>query len=85
MISLFKNEQGAGETQIKRINHSLKPAQENSLKDPILKNPIKNGAGEVAQVVACLPSKCEPLSSSNTSITKKKKKNWVLGAGGSCL
>jgi hypothetical protein len=37
----------------------------------------QDSAGEVAQVVECLPSKCEALNS-NPSTTKKKKKDKVL-------
>jgi hypothetical protein len=41
-------------------DHGLKPAQANSLRDPILKKSYHNErAGGVAQVVERLPSKCE--------------------------
>jgi hypothetical protein len=57
--------------------HSSKPAWTNSFQDPILKKPSqkKKGGGVdgVVQVIKCLPSKPEALSS-NYSATKKKKK-----------
>jgi hypothetical protein len=58
-------------------DHSLKPAQANSSQDPILKNPSPNRAGRVTQVVECLPSKRETLSShhSATKIRKKRKRS----------
>jgi hypothetical protein len=36
-------------------------------------NQVYEKAGEVAQVVKCLPSKCEALSSNPTTAKKKKK------------
>jgi predicted metal-binding protein len=48
-------------------DHSLKPALENSLRDPILKYPTQKG-WRVAQAVECLCSKCEALCS-NTGMT----------------
>jgi hypothetical protein len=45
----------------------LKPAQANSLRDPMLKNPSNKRAGGVAQSV-------EPES--NPSTTNKKKNSW---------
>jgi hypothetical protein len=41
---------------------SWKPAQANSLGDPISKTPITKKADRAAQVVVHLPSKCEALS-----------------------
>jgi hypothetical protein len=46
-----------------------KPAQANSLQDPILKKKSQKRAGGVAQVVEHLPTKCEALNSN--PITKK--------------
>jgi hypothetical protein len=37
------------------------------------KNPTQNRAGEVAEVVECLPSKCEALSSNPSNIKKKER------------
>jgi hypothetical protein len=53
-------------------NHSSKPAQSSSSRDPIAKHPTQKRAGRVAQVVELLPSKCESLSS-NLRIEEKKK------------
>jgi hypothetical protein len=44
-------------------DHGSRPAQANSLRDPILKNPTQKGAGVLAQVVEYLSSKYEHLSS----------------------
>jgi hypothetical protein len=60
--------------------HCLKPAQVNSLRDPISKKKQQKWAGGVAQVVEHLPSKCEAMSSI-TNKTKNKNmrnltKNW---------
>jgi hypothetical protein len=53
-------------------DQDLKPAWATKPR-PYLKNTqYKKGAGRVTQVVECLPSKCEVLSS-NPSTTKKKK------------
>jgi hypothetical protein len=49
--------------EIGQEDHSLKPAQTNSLKDPISKIPIQKRAGRVVQVVELLPSKSKALSS----------------------
>jgi hypothetical protein len=65
-----------------REDWSLKPAQANSLRDPISKIPnthththkTKNRADRAAQEEQCLPSKCETLSSNPSTIKKKKKK-----------
>jgi hypothetical protein len=46
-------------------NCSLRPAQANSLRDPILKT--QKRAGGVAQMVECLPSKMKPLGSNSIS------------------
>jgi hypothetical protein len=53
---------------------SSKPAQANSLQDPILKITNTKRAGGVAQVVKNLPSKCVKSQVQNFSTTKKKKK-----------
>jgi hypothetical protein len=64
------------EAEIRRIEVQSQH-QVNSSQDPILKKPnTKNRAGGVAQVVVYLPSKCEALSS-NPSIRKKKKKDYL--------
>jgi hypothetical protein len=52
----------------------LKPAWVNSSWDPISKKPSHKGAGGVAQVVECLPSKCKALSSNHSTSKKKKKR-----------
>jgi hypothetical protein len=44
-------------------DHGSKPAEENSLRHPISKNPSQKKAGGMAQVVVSLPSECETLSS----------------------
>jgi hypothetical protein len=59
----------------------LKSAWANSSRDPIFKIPNTTRAGGVAQVVECLPSKCEALSS-NASTTwgggqKEKRKETM--------
>jgi hypothetical protein len=59
---------------------SWRPAWANSLRDPILKNPSQNRTGGVAQVVKCLPSKCEALSSNPN--TEKKKKVYLKNGQG---
>jgi hypothetical protein len=41
---------------------SSKPAQDKKLERPFLKNTPQKRVGGVAQVVACLPSKCEALN-----------------------
>jgi hypothetical protein len=52
-----------------------KPAQTNSLRDLLLKkNPSQKSIGEVAQVVACLPSKHKALGA-NPSTAKKRKRS----------
>jgi hypothetical protein len=49
----------------------LKPAWANSLWNPISKKPNTNRAGGLTQVIECLPSKHEALSSNpNTAKTK---------------
>jgi hypothetical protein len=55
----------------RRITAQEQP-QAKSMKPYLKNNQTKNRAGGVAQVVACLPSKCESLSS-NPSTSKKKK------------
>jgi hypothetical protein len=54
-------------------DQGLKPALGNSSQDLSQKYPTQKRAGRVAEVVECLPSKGEVLSS-NSSTTKKKKK-----------
>jgi hypothetical protein len=51
----------------------LRPAQANSLQDPISKITREKWTGGVAQAVECLLCKREVLSS-NPSLAKKKKK-----------
>jgi hypothetical protein len=49
-----------------------------------LKNPTQNRAGGVSEVVECLPSKCETLSSNSSStakLKKKKKKKRIMVPG----
>jgi hypothetical protein len=53
-------------------DRGLNSAQANSWRDPILKISNTKRAGGVAQVVECLLSKHEVLSS-NSNTTKKKK------------
>jgi hypothetical protein len=55
---------------------SSRPAQANSSRDPISKIPNTKKGCWRAQVVECLPSKCEALSSKPHTIKKKKKKRW---------
>jgi hypothetical protein len=52
--------------------YSSNPAWANSPRDPISKISNTKRAGRGAQVVECLPSKCEALSS-NANTTKKEK------------
>jgi hypothetical protein len=62
------------EAGIRRIVVHSQPGQivhETHLKN----NPTEKRAGRVAQVIECLPSKCETLSSNPSTIKKKKKKN----------
>jgi hypothetical protein len=42
------------------------------------KNPSQNKAGRVAQVVDCLPNKCEALSSNPSAIHTQKRHLWVV-------
>jgi hypothetical protein len=51
-------------------NHDFRPAQANSLRDPISKITKQNGVGDVTHVVEYLLCKCEDLSS-NPKFTKK--------------
>jgi hypothetical protein len=46
-------------------NHIWKPAQANSSRDHISKYPTQNRDEGVTQVVECLPSDCEALSSNS--------------------
>jgi hypothetical protein len=59
------------EAEIRRIMVRNQP-QANSSQDPLLKNPSQKRAGGVAQVVECLSSKHEALTS-NPSVAKGKK------------
>jgi hypothetical protein len=56
------------------LQFEASPRQINNSWDPILKLPNTKRTGGVAQVVKCLTSKCEALSSN--SCTTKRKKNW---------
>jgi hypothetical protein len=51
-----------------------KPVQANSLKDPVSKNLTQKKADRVVQMVECLPSKHEALSSNSSAVKKKKKR-----------
>jgi hypothetical protein len=56
-----------------RKDHGLKPAQANSSRDPISRKLITKKADGVTQVIECLPSKHEALSSKPQYYRKKKK------------
>jgi mannosyltransferase OCH1-like enzyme len=74
------------EAEIRRITVQSQPGQI-ILKTLSQKYPIQNstkGAAIVAQVVECLPSKCEALSS-NSSAKKNKGKTCTLKAMTHCL
>jgi hypothetical protein len=58
-----------------RKDHGLKPAQANSSRDPISRKLITKKADGVTQVIECLPSKHEALSSKPQYYRKKKKSN----------
>jgi hypothetical protein len=60
------------ETEIRRITVQSQPRQEVH-KTLSRKNSMQNRAGGVAQVVECLPSKPEALSSYPSNAEKKKK------------
>jgi hypothetical protein len=62
----------AQEAEIRRITVQIQPWS-NSLWDPILKNPTQNRADGMAEVVECLPSKCEALSSNSSTNNNKKR------------
>jgi hypothetical protein len=53
-------------------DHGSKPAWANSSRDSISKIPITKRAGRVTEVVECLPSEAEALSSNPSTTTTKK-------------
>jgi hypothetical protein len=63
----------------------LKPAQENSSPELILKNPSQKRACGMAQVVDCLPSRHEALGTNPITAKKKKKKRSQVQCSSSCM
>jgi hypothetical protein len=69
-------------TQEDLEDHGSKPTWANSLQDLSRKYPTPNRAGRVAQVVECLPSKCEasgpPKRKEEEEEKGKKFPFWLL-------
>jgi hypothetical protein len=56
------------------VAHTILATQEAEIRRIQKKNPIENRAGGVAQMIACLPSKCEALTSNPSTAKKEKEK-----------